>query len=176
MSEVRFIRNTTDADAQMVGNESTDVAGGQEFFDSCCLFTWCQATDHHHKPPNSLNALGMRPSNPPRNVALFKNLESVAIAPQFLEASRRSLKFDALTSNRNTTTYEFFKSSRLAAPQMSQSFFITHEWTQEPLPMRESLESQIPDTAPHIEWLAFVCAIVVAVLFCAVLFSTGVLT
>jgi len=30
----------------------------------------------------------MRPSNPPRNVALFKNLESVATAPQFLEASK----------------------------------------------------------------------------------------
>src|SRR5262245_14951957 len=58
----------------MVGNESTDVVGGKDFFDSCCLFTWCQATDHHHKPPNSLNALVMRPSNPPRNVALFKNL------------------------------------------------------------------------------------------------------
>src|SRR6516164_4560895 len=50
ISEVRFIRNTTDADAQMVGNESTDVAGGKDFFDSCCLFTWCQATDHHHQP------------------------------------------------------------------------------------------------------------------------------
>jgi hypothetical protein len=34
----------------------------------------------------------MRPSNPPRNVALFKNLESVATAPQFLEASRKSLE------------------------------------------------------------------------------------
>jgi len=30
--------------------------------------------------------LVMRPSNPPRNVALFKNLESVAITTQFLEA------------------------------------------------------------------------------------------
>jgi hypothetical protein len=28
----------------------------------------------------------MRPSNSPRNVALFKNLESVAIAPQLLAA------------------------------------------------------------------------------------------
>src|SRR5262245_13571752 len=36
--------------------------------------------------PHSLHALVMRPSNPPRNVALFKNLESVAIATQFLEA------------------------------------------------------------------------------------------
>jgi len=36
----------------------------------------------------------MRPSNPPRNVALCKNLESVAIAPQFLEEipARRSLE------------------------------------------------------------------------------------
>src|SRR5260370_8372523 len=88
MHEVRFIRNAPDADAQMVGNESTDVAGGKDFFDSCGLFTRCQATDHHHKAPNSPNALVMRPSNPPRNVALFKNLESVAIAPQFLEASQ----------------------------------------------------------------------------------------
>src|SRR5262245_21503402 len=76
----------------MVGNESTDVAGGKDFFDSCCLFTWCQATDHHHKPPNALNALVMRPNNPHRNVALFKNVESVAIAPQFFEDSRRSAK------------------------------------------------------------------------------------
>jgi hypothetical protein len=34
----------------------------------------------------------MRPSNPPRNVALFKNLKSVATAPQFREASRRLLE------------------------------------------------------------------------------------
>ena len=39
--------------------------------------------------------------------------------------------------------------------------------------MRESLESQIPDTAPYIEWLAIVCALVVVVLFCAVLFSNA---
>jgi hypothetical protein len=31
--------------------------------------------------------------------------------------------------------------------------------------MHESLGSQIPDTAPYIEWLAIVCSIVVAVLF-----------
>jgi hypothetical protein len=37
----------------------------------------------------------MRPSNPLRNVALFKNVESVAIAPQFFEASRRSLEIEA---------------------------------------------------------------------------------
>jgi hypothetical protein len=34
-------------------------------------------------PP--LNTFAMRPSNPPRNVALCKSLESVAIAPQLLE-------------------------------------------------------------------------------------------
>jgi hypothetical protein len=45
-------------------------------------------------PPNLLNALVMRPSNPPRNVALFKNLASVATASQFLEASRRSLEIE----------------------------------------------------------------------------------
>jgi len=27
---VRFIRNTPDADAEMVGNKSTDVAGGKD--------------------------------------------------------------------------------------------------------------------------------------------------
>jgi hypothetical protein len=42
--------------------------------------------------------------------------------------------------------------------------------------MRESLGSQIPDTAPYIESPAIVCSIVVAALFCAVLFSNGVLT
>src|SRR5215510_1010457 len=69
----------------MFGNESKDVAGGKDFFDSCGLFAQYQATDHHISP-HSLHALVMRPSNPPRNVALFKNLESVAIATQFLEA------------------------------------------------------------------------------------------
>jgi hypothetical protein len=89
---VRFIRDTTDAYAKMVGNDSADVVVGKDFFDSCGLSTRCQATDHHHKAPHSLNAFLMRPSNPPCNVALFKNLESVATAPQFLEASRRSLE------------------------------------------------------------------------------------
>jgi hypothetical protein len=42
--------------------------------------------------------------------------------------------------------------------------------------MRESLESQIPDTAPYIEWLAIVGSIVVAVVVCAVLFSNGIPT
>jgi hypothetical protein len=42
--------------------------------------------------------------------------------------------------------------------------------------MRESLGSEISDTAPYTEWLAFVGSIVVAVLVCAVLFSNGVLT
>jgi hypothetical protein len=78
--------------------------------------------------------------------------------------------------DRNTTLYDFSRSSRLAAPQLSQSFFMKQEWTQDPVPMRESLGSQIPDTAPYIEWLAIVCSIVVAALFCAVLFSNGVLT
>src|ERR687888_222947 len=35
--------------------------------------------------PNSLNTPAMRPSNPPRNVALCKSLESVAVAPQLLD-------------------------------------------------------------------------------------------
>jgi hypothetical protein len=41
--------------------------------------------------------------------------------------------------------------------------------------MHEWLGNQIPDTAPYIEWLAIVCS-VMAVLFCTVLFSHGVLT
>jgi len=40
--------------------------------------------------------------------------------------------------------------------------------------MHEWLGSQIPDTAPYIEWLAIVCSLM-AVLFCTVLFSHGVL-
>jgi hypothetical protein len=36
------------------------------------------------------------------------------------------------------------------------------------VPMRESLGSKMPDTAPYTEWLAIVCSIMVAVLFCAV--------
>ena len=42
--------------------------------------------------------------------------------------------------------------------------------------MRESSGSEIPDTAPYMEWLAIVCSIAVAALFCAVLFSNGDLT
>ena len=42
--------------------------------------------------------------------------------------------------------------------------------------MRKSSGSEIPDTAPYVEWLAIVGSIVVAVLLCAVLFSNGVLT
>jgi hypothetical protein len=42
--------------------------------------------------------------------------------------------------------------------------------------MRQSLESQIPDTTPYTEWLAIVCSIIMAALCCAVLFSNGVLT
>jgi len=42
--------------------------------------------------------------------------------------------------------------------------------------MRESLRSEIPDTAPFTEWLAIVCSIVMAALFCAAMFSKGVLT
>jgi hypothetical protein len=44
---VRFIRDTTYAYAKVVGNESADVVGGADFFESCGLFTRCQATDHH---------------------------------------------------------------------------------------------------------------------------------
>jgi hypothetical protein len=76
----------------------------------------------------------------------------------------------------NTTIDDFFRSSRPNAPQLSQSFFTKKVWTQDPVPMRKSLGSQIPDTAPYIEWLAIVCSIVVAGLFCAVLFSNVVLT
>ena len=47
--------------------------------------------------------------------------------------------------------------------------------TKDPVPMHEWLGSQIPDTAPYIEWLAIVCS-VMGVLFCTVLFSHGVLT
>jgi hypothetical protein len=42
--------------------------------------------------------------------------------------------------------------------------------------MRESLESEIPDTAPYKEWLAIVGSIAVAVLIFVVLFSNGVVT
>jgi hypothetical protein len=53
---VRFIRNTFYADAQMVGNESADIVGGDDFFDSRRLITRCQATNDHDKPPIRGNA------------------------------------------------------------------------------------------------------------------------
>ena len=65
---------------KMVGNESAEIIG-KDFFDSRCLFTRCQSTDGHDRPP-LLEYVRMRPSNRPRNVALLKNLESVAIATQ----------------------------------------------------------------------------------------------
>src|SRR6266576_38378 len=43
---------------------------------------------HLNYAPNLLNTLGMRPSNSPRNVASFKNAESVAIAPQLRAAAK----------------------------------------------------------------------------------------
>jgi hypothetical protein len=39
----------------------------------------------------------MRSSNPPHNVALCKNLESVAIAPQFLEEILATSAFEIVT-------------------------------------------------------------------------------
>lgn len=40
--------------------------------------------------------------------------------------------------------------------------------------MREFSEIEIPDTAPYKEWLGIVGSMVLAVLVCAFLFSTGV--
>jgi hypothetical protein len=42
--------------------------------------------------------------------------------------------------------------------------------------MRDSLQREIPDTAPYKEWLGVVGSMVAAVLICAVLFSAGFLT
>jgi hypothetical protein len=39
--------------------------------------------------PQFVECVGMRPSNPPANVTLFKNLESVAKAPQLLGSNSR---------------------------------------------------------------------------------------
>ena len=65
---------------KMVGNESAEIIG-KDFFDSRCLFTRCQSTDGHEPPP----FVGIRSDatkQSARNVALLKNLESVAIATQ----------------------------------------------------------------------------------------------
>jgi hypothetical protein len=45
--EVRFDRNTIDANPKMLGNESSDVVGGQDICDSHGLFNWCHAIDGH---------------------------------------------------------------------------------------------------------------------------------
>jgi hypothetical protein len=68
--------------------------------------------------------------------------------------------------DRNTTANDFLEALRSSAPQLSQFFFTKLAWTQEAVPMRESLGSKM-DTAPYTEWLAIVCSIMVAVLFCA---------
>src|SRR5262249_19342899 len=75
----------------------------------------------------------------------------------------------------NTTSDNFFRSLRLAAPQLSQSFFTKSGVYTGPGADAQWLGSQIPDTAPYIEWLAIVCS-VMAVLACTGLFSDGVLT
>ncbi len=80
-----------------------------------------------------------------------------------------------LFCDRNTTLDDFLEARVLLlhnCPNFSSQNRTGHREQQ----MRESLESQIPDTTPYIEWLAIVCSIVVAALFCAVLFSNGALT
>jgi hypothetical protein len=86
--------------------------------------------------------------------------------------------------DRNATLDDFFEVCVPHAPQLSQ-FFCTkqprtgrwHKLVRMGGAMRELLGSEIPDTAPYTEWLAIVGSMVVAVLVCAVLFSTnGVLT
>jgi hypothetical protein len=42
--------------------------------------------------------------------------------------------------------------------------------------MRETLESEIPDTAPYKEWLGLMGTMALAVLICAVLFAGAVPT
>src|SRR5262245_32810446 len=66
----------------MIGNQSADIVGDKgDFFDSRRLRARCQAMDGHDKPP-----IGMRPSNSSRNMAPFKDFESVATTPQLLAA------------------------------------------------------------------------------------------
>ena len=59
----------------------------------------------------------------------------------------------------NTTSDNFFRSLRLAAPQLSQSFFTKSGVYTGPGADAQWLGSQIPDTAPYIEWLAIVCSV-----------------
>jgi hypothetical protein len=80
--------------------------------------------------------------------------------PPYLAATSKNRAF----CDGNTTSDNFFRSLRLDAPQLSQFFFTKQECTQDPVPMHEWLGSQIPDTAPYIEWLAIVCS-VMALLF-----------
>jgi uncharacterized membrane protein YjjP (DUF1212 family) len=42
--------------------------------------------------------------------------------------------------------------------------------------MRNSFESEIPDTAPYKEWLGVVGSLMVAALICAILFAGGILS
>src|SRR5262249_18384849 len=72
----RFLRNTFDADAQMVGDESADLIGDKGFFDSNRLFSRRPAT---HISPHPFKYVGMQSSNPPRSVVLLQNCKSVAI-------------------------------------------------------------------------------------------------
>jgi hypothetical protein len=50
ISEVRFIRNTIDANPKMIGNESSDIVGGEDICDSHGLFSRCHVTDGEIAP------------------------------------------------------------------------------------------------------------------------------
>jgi hypothetical protein len=90
----------------------------------------------------------------------------------YAEVSALTRHAPNLFCDRNTTLDDFLE-ARVLLLHNCPNFSSQKRNGYRPVPMRESLESQIPDTAAYTEWLAIVCSIVVAALFCAVLFSNG---
>jgi hypothetical protein len=71
VTEVRFIRDTSDIDAKMLGNDRADL-GDFEAFTSGYRLSEAQDIEGHDEPPDSLSGY-IRSSNPPHNVAVLKN-------------------------------------------------------------------------------------------------------
>jgi hypothetical protein len=78
--------------------------------------------------------------------------------------------------DRNTTLGEFLEACVLPLHNCPNASSKDTTRIKGAVTMRQSLESQIPDTTPYTEWLAIVCSVIMAALCCAVLFSNGVLT
>jgi hypothetical protein len=78
VTEVRFVRDTPDIDAETLGNERADLADF-EAFPSGCSLSKAQATEGHDEPSRFVEHPAFNQATRPHNVTLFENSKSVAI-------------------------------------------------------------------------------------------------